>query len=308
MIAAGLAAAVLVASGCGGGDDSTSSRGDDPQYPTADLALFDKSTDRLLDGALSVLVSRCMADKGFEFLPTDPDQTQRSQDAAAPSTYVFQEIPTAARQANGYYLWQTHDDVAEPTIDTETRQRDIYSRLSPAEQQRFDTALEGEPDQDGAHPVFGGCYGMAVRQVFPDAQAWQDANQKVRNLEAEVNHRMRTNRHLLALELKWASCMHDAGFPVNSQSDAYDLALQVYGQSTTLASADLAPLKKKEVEIAVADTDCSQSVGLGREAAAVHDEVVAAVVADNETTILAFKEMLSSGLERARAAIANGGG
>lgn len=240
------------------------------------------------------LVAECMAERGFEYTPVEPNivdgQAMAEDWDAMPGTLEFAE-----KYGYGYAsgFWDEQDatsDDADPAPDPNYAR---YAAMSTAEAEEYAAALWGEaamtdavPDADGAVTGYdweaNGCEGWAQHEMDalpdgldPDAFAALDAE------TTAMYGALSTAPEQAELDAAWAQCMTEAGYPdFDVRVDAEDSALgareatreRAYAtvpplptdaqrraaeESTTGELADLLP---QEIELAVADITCRQDV------------------------------------------------
>lgn len=216
------------------------------------------------------LVSECMNDAGFEYIPVPLDQTGPREDPGVirpddrdwVAQYGFQIV-------NRAYLSEEAARVEYVSIDPNIP---IIDNLSDAEREAYWVALDGAP------PLWeGGCRQWANEQPRPDTPADLTQSPEFAPLFAALDE-MYANleNEMPELEREWSSCMADAGHPGIARPwdaamtilDAYDAILanqnEEFGaaveHSDLTSSPELAELADLEIELALADFDCRQAI------------------------------------------------
>jgi len=184
------------------------------------------------------LIAECMAERGFEYTPVEPNifdgQAMAEDWDAMPGTMEFAE-KYGYGYASGFWDEQgaANDDV-DPAPDPNYAR---YAAMSTAEAKEYAAALWGEaampdavPDADGAVTGYdweaNGCEGWAQHEMdaLPDGLD-PDA---FTALDAEITAMygaLSTAPEQAELDAAWAQCMAEAGYPdLDVRVDAEDSA------------------------------------------------------------------------------------
>ncbi|MFV0426600.1 MAG: hypothetical protein ACK5KU_06135, partial [Beutenbergiaceae bacterium] len=171
------------------------------------------------------IISACMSDQGFSYIPADP------------TTQSIAESQTTDRTSREYaeqygYGITTADEMDPADSDgiSEDPNDAAYEQMSSSEQQAYDLALWGPPqaDEDASidesqsiHDEASldemGCYGQAVLQVHEDAD--EDAGeieedprfQEFFQALDDFYTQLPSDPAFASLNSEWSSCMADAG-------------------------------------------------------------------------------------------------
>lgn len=270
-----LAAAALLAIGCGGGAISASPVDTNPtQAPqesfgtggpaTGVIEEFGMTEPQLVSSIETVEsgMAKCMADAGFEYIPIDPVTFRNAQNAIGSIPGVSDEEFVAQY---GYGI--TTLPPAQDFGVGEANKR-IYDALAPAEQVAYLRTLLGDDplatfmvtlENEDFSPT-GGCTRAVVETVFkPDQLSPTYVNPF--DVLIEQDPRM------VAAREKWSACMHDGGYQFERPGDPEDelaqrLAAIAEGAdpSTLTGSAKdaLTALQGEERAIALADLGCAK--------------------------------------------------
>lgn len=245
----------------------------------------------LLHLAEETLQSRCMMDQGFEYqvvpLPTD-----------TPVLEPYGHDDVELSQAEGYGLdlkssMSAEFGDAEVVADPNAA---YVASLSAARQRAFTEALFGPPGgkvgsadlPNGTSIGFPleGCLADARAELYKDGETYMSAVSIIDNLATEVQTRVTAHDDYIRARDQWRSCMNDRGYDVERPSDAVALAI---------AEGNLA-----EIDIAVADAECSRSTSLVTTAERLEAQVWVDVLDDNAGVIDAYRELRDDAIERAR--------
>ena len=247
----------------------------DPVLAMLDVAWSEPISDA---ARMESLVAECMAQAGFTYVPTSGEPAQGSGSPAAGASLPSEPgygIATGPRPA---------PPAADPNAAT-------VAALSPAEQQAYRVALEGEahpaPDggaDDGAWQYDwqrAGCRGSAQHQVYGDPAQLDDAAALEAEL-AEARLAAASDPRVDELDAAWAACMAASGYAgytaaqdaEASVQDAWDaLWAQAWSglpsdpSASDVAAAEaaaepaVAELAAHERVLAAADRTCRDQVG-----------------------------------------------
>jgi len=257
--------ATIFLTACGGGASSDSAQSQqskssgDPQVGVEEFGMTDENLVNSIERAES-LISSCMTEAGFEYVPIDPVTFRGAMDALT-SAPGLTDAEFVAQY--GYGISSLPPTQAFGAGEENTR---IYEQLSPSDQVAYKRTLWGDnieatfvimlenEDFSGA----GGCTKKAIDQVFTAEQ--RNANY-VNPFDAQVQQ---DSRMVDALE-KWSGCMRDAGYDYENPDDAERYvtdrlnAIAKGADPRTLTGSEkaaLTQLQGEERAIAQADNDC----------------------------------------------------
>lgn len=217
--AATFAVVALVAAGCAG---EVRGVADVPPGPVE--ALFEAAWTQPPEGDVTAAVVRvenlivqCMTDAGFAYTPVDQPEA-----VAAPLT---ERVPAHGTreyvELHGYGV--TADPAAaaqpapeEPWVDPNAA---YVQAMSPAEQEEYWAALQGEPATDTTDGEWqydwraAGCQGWAQNEVYGTDDQLADEFAALQAELEEVRLAFAADPRVAELDTAWAACMADAGYP-----------------------------------------------------------------------------------------------
>ncbi|MER6215492.1 hypothetical protein ABT213_15660 [Streptomyces sp. NPDC001674] len=249
-VAAALAAAVALA-GCGGTGA--------PERAGASGAEPDAGQVRVLARAEQILISRCMAARGFAYAVTEP---VREEGAARSFPYGLDDVEWA--RAHGY--GGRAERAAAEARAADPNQR-YFHRLAARDRAAARTALMGaSPTGLSATSPTGmtltasteGCIAHAQRSLYGDLAAWFRAKVVAMNLRPAQEERVRRDPRFVEAVGRWAACMKEAGRPYASPAASR--------QAAAALTEGLAPDRADAAETALAVTEatCATSTPLGQ--------------------------------------------
>ncbi|MFE2850299.1 hypothetical protein ACFXJO_04100 [Streptomyces lavendulae] len=256
-LAAAVALAVLTGCGAGGGP----ARPDPGPAPgprsTAAAPEPDAAASRLLARAEQVLISRCMAERGFAYAVTEPPAPERRS-----FPYGVDDVEWA--RANGYGGRAAREDERARAADPNQR---WFHRLPARERAAARTALMGaSPVGLSARTPTGmtltastqGCLAQAQRALYGDLAAWFRVKVVTMNLRPAQEERVRRDPRYAEAVGQWAACMRAAGRPYDSP-DASRSAAAALADGLPAERADAA-----ETALAVTEATCATGTPLSR--------------------------------------------
>lgn len=290
-----LAALGLVLSGCGGDDDA---KGDaSPEYEPGPLeAYFAQIYGGMADEEdadaqmmrIEEATAACMAEQGFEYIPVDYSQMGGGFVTSG------DDIPWGTKEfAEEYGYGITTSPMQEEMIEEDPEEwvdpnQEYVEAMSETEREAYYAALYGE--QTYEEPLEGEEVEYNWEEAGCSGRAQQEANalgvdpEQMSALEEDMTamwEAMQSDPRMAALNEEWSSCLADAGFPGyttfgDAEQDFSERANKVYEDmwedvTEELTEADylameeeaqrrLAELTSAEIETAVADFECRESV------------------------------------------------
>ncbi|SDC36470.1 hypothetical protein SAMN05216410_1729 [Sanguibacter gelidistatuariae] len=316
LVAATLAAAfalTLTACSAGEGPEAAAAtaeahRGPLSEYlaPIADV-VGGEEANLALNTETQEAIASCMADAGFDYIPyaTTPNGVSVPVSDAGTRDWV-------ARR--GYGLSggvvegpELEAMLAEDAANAELPQwvnpnTTLYAQLSPGTQAAYDLALYGPgfTEDDGADDEIGtrvewtrddGCSFWASGEVTARRSAhlsdYDDLAQRMIVSRISVDSQPR----MVDLTTEWAHCMADAGHVYTSPTHAWESVYAVIQgdpgpDGDPYVTSDEA--KALEIEVALADFDCRETLKWDEVRNSVVDEVEAQFLADNKAEIDEF--------------------
>ncbi|MFF9088476.1 hypothetical protein ACF1BE_19015 [Streptomyces sp. NPDC014991] len=254
-VAAGLAA-VLLLGGCGaatggpapGPGPAGSSREPGPRE------------SRVLARAEQVLISRCMAARGFRYEVTAVAGT--SGEGARSFPYVIDDVAWA--RAHGYGGRQERLRAEARRADPNQR---YFHGLPPAARAAARTALMGSspvglsvraPTRMTITASTEGCIADAERTLYGDLEGWFRVKVITINLRPVRETRVRRDRRYVAAVGQWAACMRAAGRPYAGPDESRQAAAR-YRERLPASEADAAG-----TALAVIEATCATGTPLAR--------------------------------------------
>jgi hypothetical protein len=315
-------AAPLLTIGCAGGDRgpatapsvtfvvAPSTDGTPPERPALPLTsvLHPSVTDRrLVDLALNVATTVCMAARGFDFPAYRPEEDVENPRIAIPHPFGPW---TAAEVADGYGQpvepgRQTALEAFMAALpgDIATSWGEAYNGSDPLGGEHRTITLPDGSEVESGVPEGGhdGCMAGALDAVYGDYRAGEALGSKLQELanDAEVEAEDHDGTVDQALRV-WHDCMKAAGIDVDSGGDGPDHLELDYVEEPGVSDA--------ERQAARHDIECKQRANL-------HDAYFVALAAaeerqidDNRALVEASREQQDDALERAREIVAGHGG
>jgi hypothetical protein len=239
--------------------------------------------EEMRQGALQEIVTKCMAEAGFDYIPVS---VADHLTAAFGDAYQLPAEEFAARYGYGVTTLEASVDQEAPVDPNE----EIRDGLSPDDQDAYDAALWGGVDDDGP-----GCYGLATAEVYGTGgeddglTEFQDLFNALGELYREIDEDPR----LAAAHQDWAGCMADAGYPdLTTPADAQQAVLARV--SELRGDEDAMPeVQEFELAIAAADYACQQEHVFGPRTTVV-TELEDEFVAQHRDELERYRDWLNS--------------
>ncbi|GAA1750431.1 hypothetical protein [Agromyces humatus] len=279
-LAAAVAAATLLLTGCSGGPGGASDGGltyeDSPltKYLEPVNGTWDEERAVAESKEVEEIVAACMADEGFDYTPVDQSQNMSFEDD-------WEERQTEEWVAsNGWGMVQTPEEMEAQQEDAEEfvdPNQPYLESLSPSEQEAYYATLYGpgpseeELNEDGSYEYNweeAGCQGAAQHEVQGDTNYWED--DEFADLVAAMTslwEELPKQPEVAELNEKWSACMADAEYPdFAERAEAQNSIIEQLnafweGENPTEPSADeLKALKQQEIDIALADFRCAKEL------------------------------------------------
>lgn len=218
-------------------------------------------------------VADCMAEQGFEYVPSTEDTSMVIEGEAVDTT------TRKWAEDNGYGISITPDGQAHVSTFTDPNHATVAA-LTPAAQEAYYAALLGDlASFDGADlaatpPVLDdmGCTGRAQQEVYGvagDEQAPGSVEMDFLEMVAEFKDGLPDDAALAEVSARWAACMDDAGSSgYATPQAARDEFQQRAGQlemdpenGLPAEGPELEALQEEERATAIADVDCQKETG-----------------------------------------------
>lgn len=278
------ATAALTLSACSGAADSAAEADEGPLSAYFSVLMDDEQmTDEKLQEQQRLteeIVAACMQDEGFEYTPDTQGFGTIAQSADEEDGPTWGTKEFAEQYGYGFVdsPGMNGDDPVDEYVDPN---EEYVSSLSESEQTAYYETLWGagpseeqmaEMEEGGGYTsdwTQEGCQGKARHDYQEEhggfGAAYEDpefaelftAMQEVWDLSA--------NDTIVKLDAEWSSCMADKGYPdIPTANDASSVIMDEYSalwestgeEASEPKKADLDALKKREIELAVADFDC----------------------------------------------------
>ncbi|MFD3518462.1 hypothetical protein [Streptomyces sp. NPDC058657] len=213
---------------------------------------------RILARAEQVLISRCMAARGFRYEVTEAVPGSASGTRSFP--YAITDVAWARTHGYG---GKEERKVAK-AIQADPNQRYLRG-LSPSARTAAGTALMGASAEGLSVKVPNGmtitastegCIADAERNLYGDLSNWFRVKVITMNLRPVREERVRQDRRYAAAVRQWATCMRAAGRPYKNPDEARQEVVR-YRERLPVAKADVA-----ETALAVAEATCVTSTRL----------------------------------------------
>lgn len=230
------------------------------------------------------LISQCMAEQGFEYVPVDYRQAigfDPDADGPLPGSPEFV-------QEYGYGIATNRFEVQEGYQNPNDA---LFAEMTQTEQEAYYTALYGAnaledseemtEEEWAADLANRGCWGQAQDTTYGEltdsfADDWEALEEEMEVLTQQILN----DPAVVAAVGDWASCMADAGYPDYTAIEDPEQAITAknqavyddpaFGAATTEeewaavneeVEERLADLAQEEIATAVADHDCRESSG-----------------------------------------------
>jgi hypothetical protein len=279
---------------------------DGPSGRAADARPLTAEEEKFLFLAEEKLVSRCMASKGFRYVPLAPG---RDEPEARVFPYGNDDVAWARKY--GYGIFDGAQDHSNDPVRNHPNQQ-IVDRLSPAEQRAYSEALTGSMQDrisvtlpDG-HQVFTsnkGCTSSVRRQLYGELRRLLWVKYVTRSVEREVAKRVMADQQYLRALDSWRTCMRRRGYRYEDPGAARN-AVEL--PEPGISNAARTTLRNREVQLAVADAECSRQAQIVSVVTKLSELYRARVTKDHEGDILAYKELRAAALQKARSLVASG--
>jgi hypothetical protein len=319
------AALALTLAGCSGASDDELSYEDSPlnKYLSAafggDLSPEDQQKKyEEVQREQEELMAECMAEEGFEYVPTDPNggMITSSEDVEwEPEKKSWVEKYGYGIVNNPYNDMGERDSGEEYTDPNQ----EYVESLSESEQSAYYETLYGVPPEedeigeDGSYEYNwedAGCQGWAQHEVQGEdpwqAEEFQELIGKMQELWTTAQE----DPAYKELNAAWSACMDDGGEPgfttqmeaqqsiADEQSKIYDAA---YGDGSTpvdteasdfvdpSTSPEMKALGEREIELALVDLECRDKTSFTAKALKIQFDMEEKFIADNKAELEAFK-------------------
>ena len=245
------------------------------------------------------LVAVCMADEGFEYIPVDQSQGQVISSDEGVDTNTEEWVAS-----HGYGMSQTPEEIEEMNEGADEwvdPNQPYVESLSEGEMTAYYEVLYGvtptdeEMNEDGSYEYNwedAGCQGAAQHEVQGENVYEQEEHKALFDAINDMYTSLPENPKTKKLDAEWASCIADAGYPqFKAKQDAFDdvieksNALWEEGSETGPTDEQLADARKYEIEIALADFKCADSIDYNDKVMAIQFEVEEQFIADNKAEL-----------------------
>lgn len=247
--------------------------------------------DALLQYAESVLTSRCMVARGFEYVATDLSTLQERLNLA----YRAAELTAFPYDANREGI--PYSDTSEPTV--EDPNADYVGGLGEQQLTAYGDALQGFITDRVEVTALGttmgtpraGCVSEARASLYGDLESALRSYLLASNLGAIAHAMTRAEPAVQTALDDWSTCMRDMG---------YDL--QDFGQARQLAIDD----PELAVAVATADATCTADSDLSTIYRAAHSNAITELIEREPGTFEQVQQSRQAAIERATALLESG--
>ncbi|MGH9070912.1 MAG: hypothetical protein ACRDX8_07070 [Acidimicrobiales bacterium] len=281
--------------------------------------------------ASTVLVNRCLVQQGITYLSI-PRDTGGAPPPPPLGSVSFGTIDTETAETTGFGLWEAYvpgeglvnqvtsapgeQPAAQQAINQEIKvQNAKYAALTPAQQQRWNTALNGTGARVTVHTrgetsssPSNGCNADATKALYGSVRASLVASATVQNLSDQLDKDVLSASGVVSLEQAWSSCMATKGYGgIAQRSDVLDRVEALY----TGATQSVAVLKAEEIALATADAKCAQQTDFVSKGDSIEATVTAKFLKAQQGTLTGYLEVMHKAEAKASAVLAsvgNGGG
>ena len=245
------------------------------------------------------LVAVCMADEGFEYIPVDQSQGQVISSDEGVDTNTEEWVAS-----HGYGMSQTPEEIEEMNEGAEEwvdPNQPYVESLSEGEMTAYYEVLYGvtptdeEMNEDGSYEYNwenAGCQGAAQHEVQGENVYEQEEHKALFDSINDMYMTMQDSPETKKLDAEWASCIADAGYPqFKAKQDAIDDVIEKSnglwedGSETGPTDEQLAEAREYEIEIALADFKCADSIDYNDKVMAIQFEVEEQFITDNKAEL-----------------------
>ena len=278
LLPAAVISAMLLLSGCSGtGAETESETAESPlsEYFNAvyggDLSPEEHEEQARADEKeREELISLCMTEQGFEYIPA----VQSTSFTSSGAEWLPDDEEWVSQYGYAMVNYPGSDDTA-PVDEYVDPNAEYVGSLSESEQQAFYEALNGPPipeeelsaDMEYQYDwTTAGCYGEAQHAMEGEDPTQSDEHKPLFDAMSELYTQVESAPELANLNAAWASCMSNAGQPgFTTQADAQNSMSEKYNALWESQTSEEAPsetvtdaLAEDEIELALVDLDCRE--------------------------------------------------
>lgn len=270
------------------------------------------------NAAREEFMAQCMVDEGFEYIPNIDNGSSISFGEEVewePDKKEWVEKYGYGMINNPYSEMSGEEPTAEPQEYIDPNQSYIES-LSASEQQAYYETLYGkmeepEPDENGEISYeysweTAGCSGAAQHEIGGDANELWTQFEDLTTRMSELYTQTEESPEAVELDSKWSSCMADAGFVFEKQSEANmsfnDELNKLYegltdedwasGEDPLKNNPEYVALGEKEIETALADLECRNKFNYTDAKLKIQFALEEQFVKDNSKELAEFKSAM----------------
>lgn len=261
------------------------------------------------------ITAQCMADEGFEYTPN----TANSGMVFASDDIEWEPDKKEWVEKYGYgiinnpYSAMREEQPANPSEPPADPNQKYVESLSASEQQAYYDTLYGDQstvvtNEDGEEEYeydwkTAGCSGKAQHEVSGEAdEVWSKYSDLSNRMSAIYDDVEKTD-DMVALDAKWSTCMSDAGFDYDKQSEAQtsfsdkmekfyaDITEEQWnsGEDPLKGNPEIAELGKSEIKTALADLECRDKLNYSQERFKIQFALEEQFIKDNKAELDEFK-------------------
>lgn len=284
--------------------------GFDGQQPSLQDQIDAEAQTRQQERRVEERVASCMAEQGFSYIPHLPVDV-----TVAPAEEDELSDPIENAHQNGYGIttgWVSLG-MPEEAVDQNLA---ITESMSETELSAYSAALnggsfEGDAEAYAQNWELQGCTGLARHEVYEvdggidaymavhDDPRWSDLRADMAQLNTTAQNDPRTKE----LQLRWSTCMFEAGLTFASPLEAWesvDTAVHSAVETSQgvglqgLSDEDVASLREQEIDVAVADFTCREATDYENEFVRIQFAIEQEFVDANAAELKAFSAALEA--------------
>ncbi|HEU4348868.1 MAG TPA: hypothetical protein VFR35_13910, partial [Actinoplanes sp.] len=228
------------------------------------------------------LVGRCMAGKGLAYPAQPPVASELSDEDQA--------LDLDRRRRDGYGLYRSF--AATPAEREQSPSPvDRYVRQLPADQQAaYLLALFGDERRyEGIQLPFSGevtfpgegCLFESQSRIYGDTMTWARITYVPEDLNNKLTDLVVASQPYAKALRAWSECMARQGHRYAHPKDAQDDIAARYA-----AEGPREPLRRHEIEVAVADTECARQAGIPRLLTSSKEDHLGALSAEEQRSLV----------------------
>ena len=265
-------------------------------YWDAMYGVYDDSAEIAKREQVEVLIAACMAAEGFDYIPVD-----QTPDTDAPDAEAYGTAAWVAEHGYGAFPTAESTRQIDEQVAADDPNLEYVAALSEGEQGAYYASLQGAaPDREaliamkesGEVPAYdwtaAGCQGSAQHDVNGDDPTRSARYTRLIEDMNALAQAQAAHPAMAPIEAEWSGCMADDGYdglPTRQSAvDAVFAQASAYWDAGAVDDPDpatLAQWRAFEIDIAVADFACAETVGYTDGALAVQVAMENRFIDDN---------------------------